>query len=170
LGEYDRLIVLKVEAISSSETSINIYQVTWSNIQKDSHLHVHSRENLKFLLKYVKPLWCNDSVSHLHSGGKKFESWITWDNNIMLNPTKIEGDDGRWMTLAQDHVRFLAEDLVKLGFLVLAMLNFRNLLPDKNILDFCEWYYLISSINLGCNCFYCPAQFRLIKCHRSVGR
>jgi hypothetical protein len=29
-----------MEAVSSSETSVNIYQTTWRNIPEDSHLHV----------------------------------------------------------------------------------------------------------------------------------
>jgi hypothetical protein len=32
------LITLKMEAVSSTETSVNIYQITWSNIPEESHL------------------------------------------------------------------------------------------------------------------------------------
>jgi hypothetical protein len=36
-----------MEAVSSSETSVNIYQTTRHNIPEDSHLHIRRRENLK---------------------------------------------------------------------------------------------------------------------------
>jgi hypothetical protein len=37
-----------IEAVRSSETSVNIYQTTRRNILEDSHLHTRRRENLKF--------------------------------------------------------------------------------------------------------------------------
>jgi hypothetical protein len=36
-----------MEAVSSSETSVNIYQVTRRNIPEANHLHSRLRENLK---------------------------------------------------------------------------------------------------------------------------
>jgi hypothetical protein len=36
-----------MEAISTSEMSLNLYQPTWCNIPEDSHLHNRRRENLK---------------------------------------------------------------------------------------------------------------------------
>jgi hypothetical protein len=36
-----------MEAASTSETLVNIYQTTWSNNPEDSHLHSHYCENLK---------------------------------------------------------------------------------------------------------------------------
>jgi hypothetical protein len=42
------LIALMLEAASTSKTSVNFYQSTWSNIPEDSHLHTHRCENLKF--------------------------------------------------------------------------------------------------------------------------
>jgi hypothetical protein len=48
-------VALMMEAVSSSETSVNIYQTTWCNIPKDSHLHtLHTghRVNLKSYLLY----------------------------------------------------------------------------------------------------------------------
>jgi hypothetical protein len=38
---------LIMEVISSSETSVNIYQTTWCCIPEDSHLHTCGRENHK---------------------------------------------------------------------------------------------------------------------------
>jgi hypothetical protein len=40
-------IVLIMEAVSTSETSVHFYQNTWCNIPEDSHLHTRCRENLK---------------------------------------------------------------------------------------------------------------------------
>jgi hypothetical protein len=36
-----------MEAVSTSETSANFYEITWRNIPEDSHLHTRRRENLK---------------------------------------------------------------------------------------------------------------------------
>jgi hypothetical protein len=36
-----------IEAASSSETSVNIYQTTRRNIPEDSHIPARRRENLK---------------------------------------------------------------------------------------------------------------------------
>jgi hypothetical protein len=36
-----------MEAVSTSEMSVNFYQTTWRNIPEDSHLHTHRQENLK---------------------------------------------------------------------------------------------------------------------------
>jgi hypothetical protein len=36
-----------MEAASTSETSVNLYQTTLLNNPEDSHLHVRRRENLK---------------------------------------------------------------------------------------------------------------------------
>jgi hypothetical protein len=36
-----------MDAVNSSETSVNIYQTTRHNIPDDSHLHSRRRENLK---------------------------------------------------------------------------------------------------------------------------
>jgi hypothetical protein len=47
------IITLTMEAVSASETSVNIYQTTRCNIAKDSHLHARRRENLKSRL-----FWC----------------------------------------------------------------------------------------------------------------
>jgi hypothetical protein len=40
-------IIEELEAVSTSETSVNIYQTTRRNIPEDSHLHTSRRENLK---------------------------------------------------------------------------------------------------------------------------
>jgi hypothetical protein len=39
--------VLMMEAVSSSEMSINIHKTTWHYIPEDSHLHTYHCENLK---------------------------------------------------------------------------------------------------------------------------
>jgi hypothetical protein len=41
------MVSLMIEAVSTPETSVSIYQVTRRNIPKDSHLHTRRRENLK---------------------------------------------------------------------------------------------------------------------------
>jgi hypothetical protein len=41
------LIALQMEAVSTSETSVNFYQTTRRNIPEDSHLHTRRCENLK---------------------------------------------------------------------------------------------------------------------------
>jgi hypothetical protein len=43
-------MALMMEAVSTSETSVNIYQTKWHNIPEDSHIHTRRRENLKFHL------------------------------------------------------------------------------------------------------------------------
>jgi hypothetical protein len=40
-------IALLIEAASTSETSVNLYQTTQRNIPEDSRLHTRRRENLK---------------------------------------------------------------------------------------------------------------------------
>jgi hypothetical protein len=40
-------IVLMKEAVNTSETSVNFYKTTGSNIPKDRHLHTCRRKNLK---------------------------------------------------------------------------------------------------------------------------
>jgi hypothetical protein len=44
---YRRFIALMVEAASTSDTSVNVYQTTRRNIPEDSYLHTRRRENLK---------------------------------------------------------------------------------------------------------------------------
>jgi hypothetical protein len=41
------IITLMMEAVSSSETSPNIYKTTQCYIPEDSHLHIHHHENIK---------------------------------------------------------------------------------------------------------------------------
>jgi hypothetical protein len=41
------MIALMMEAASTSETSVNLYQTTRRNYPEDSHLHTRHRENLK---------------------------------------------------------------------------------------------------------------------------
>jgi hypothetical protein len=59
LVEIDRcLIALMMEAVSTSKTSVSLYQTTRRNIPEDSHLHTRRRENLKLhqLLKLIDNL------------------------------------------------------------------------------------------------------------------
>jgi hypothetical protein len=46
LTDDEPLTALMMEAVSSSETSVNIYQATRRNILEDSKLHNRRRENL----------------------------------------------------------------------------------------------------------------------------
>jgi hypothetical protein len=44
-----------MEAVSTSEASVNFYRTTRCNIREDSHLHTRRRENLKsHQLQFVK--------------------------------------------------------------------------------------------------------------------
>jgi hypothetical protein len=47
------LNALMIEAVSTSETSVNFYQTTRRNIPENSHLHTRRRENLKSQLQSV---------------------------------------------------------------------------------------------------------------------
>jgi hypothetical protein len=42
-----------MEAASTSETLVNVYQTTLRNIPEDSLLHTRRRENLKYHLAYM---------------------------------------------------------------------------------------------------------------------
>jgi hypothetical protein len=42
------IIAMLIEAASTSETSINVYQTARRNIPEESHLHTRRRENLKY--------------------------------------------------------------------------------------------------------------------------
>jgi hypothetical protein len=41
------MIALKMEAVRTSETLVNLYQFTRRYNPEDGHLHTHRRENLK---------------------------------------------------------------------------------------------------------------------------
>jgi hypothetical protein len=43
------MIALMIEAVSSSETSVNINQTARCNIPKDSHLHTRRRETSQII-------------------------------------------------------------------------------------------------------------------------
>jgi hypothetical protein len=54
LVEVDRLfrgayclIALMMEAVSTSETSVNFYETAWRNIPEDGNLHTRRRKNMK---------------------------------------------------------------------------------------------------------------------------
>jgi hypothetical protein len=42
-----KMIALMMEAVSTSETSVNFYQTIQRNIPEDNHLHTRRRENLR---------------------------------------------------------------------------------------------------------------------------
>jgi hypothetical protein len=44
---HQDLIALMMEAVSTYETSVNLYHTTRRNIPENSHLHIRRRENLK---------------------------------------------------------------------------------------------------------------------------
>jgi hypothetical protein len=46
-SERWELVALMANAVSTLETSVNIYQSTWRSIPEDSHLHTRRREDLK---------------------------------------------------------------------------------------------------------------------------
>jgi hypothetical protein len=45
------LIALMMEAVRTSETSVNFYQTTRRNIPEENHLQIRHRENLKSRLE-----------------------------------------------------------------------------------------------------------------------
>jgi hypothetical protein len=47
------LIALMMEAASTSETSVNVYQTTRRNNPEDSHLHSRRSENLKSHMLFI---------------------------------------------------------------------------------------------------------------------
>jgi hypothetical protein len=58
------MVALMMEAVGTSETSVNFYETTWSNISQGSQLHTRRRENLKSHLsvdRFLKGV--NDSLS-----------------------------------------------------------------------------------------------------------
>jgi hypothetical protein len=54
-------IALMMEAVSTCETPVNIYQATRRDTPEDSHLHTHRRENLK--LHFLRNCPLRDIVS-----------------------------------------------------------------------------------------------------------
>jgi hypothetical protein len=42
------IITLMMEAVSTSEMSVNFYHTKLRNIPEDSHIHTHRRQNLKY--------------------------------------------------------------------------------------------------------------------------
>jgi hypothetical protein len=56
VAPWSRAIALMMEAASTSETSVNFYQITRRYNAEDSHLGTHRRENLKSYLKFLFPL------------------------------------------------------------------------------------------------------------------
>jgi hypothetical protein len=46
------VIILMMEAVSTSKTLVNVYQTTRLNIPENSHFHTRLRENLKYHQHY----------------------------------------------------------------------------------------------------------------------
>jgi hypothetical protein len=71
LGETDRWftwsIALMIEAVSTSETSVNFYETTRRNISERSHLHAHHRDNMKS----QHFIW----TSSIETSGRKFAAF-----------------------------------------------------------------------------------------------
>jgi hypothetical protein len=42
-----RIMALMMEPVNTSETSVNLYETTWSKIPVGLHLHTHRSENMK---------------------------------------------------------------------------------------------------------------------------
>jgi hypothetical protein len=40
--------VMMMEEVSTSETSVNLFEIKWRNIPEDSHIHIRRLENLKY--------------------------------------------------------------------------------------------------------------------------
>jgi hypothetical protein len=51
-----------MEAVSTSETSVNFYQTTRRNILQDSHIRTRRRENLKSHVVYWKSKLTSDNL------------------------------------------------------------------------------------------------------------
>jgi hypothetical protein len=71
------IIVLMIEAVRTSETSVNIYLTMQQYIPEDSKLHTRRRENLKSHMYYV-----NVSISVLGDTvvlmTHQFTIWYSW--------------------------------------------------------------------------------------------
>jgi hypothetical protein len=65
----DLLITLMMEAASTSEMSVNIYQTAWLHNPEVSHLHTRRRDNLKYhtiSFVFVNALSLADSITSPH--------------------------------------------------------------------------------------------------------
>jgi hypothetical protein len=49
----EAIIALMMEAASTSETSVNLYETTWCSIPEDSHLHSHCCDEISTILNTV---------------------------------------------------------------------------------------------------------------------
>jgi hypothetical protein len=61
------LIAMMVEAVSTSEMSVNFYDTTRRNIPEDNQLHTRRRENLKSHSNILYVLLTNTPCAHVHS-------------------------------------------------------------------------------------------------------
>jgi hypothetical protein len=78
-----------IEAVNTSETSVNFYQTTWLNIPEDIHLHTRRYENLKSHLpiySLVFVIGINTSVKRvsLWSVSVRHNAYITWQSTGTL--------------------------------------------------------------------------------------
>jgi hypothetical protein len=64
------LIALMLEAVSTSEMSVNFYYTTWRNNPEDSHLHTHCHKNLKsHLLKKFQICFLEEQIVIMYNFG-----------------------------------------------------------------------------------------------------
>jgi hypothetical protein len=69
---------MMMEAVSTSETSVNFYQTTRRNIPEDSHLHNRRRKNLKSKINSERKT-CKILGSH---GGEDFDVGLVGCNAV----------------------------------------------------------------------------------------
>jgi hypothetical protein len=79
------LVILMMEAASSSEMSVSFYQTTWHNISEDSHLHAHHCEILNlifschwmcYLISAVERSFYNETHSTYCSDFSHFSGYL----------------------------------------------------------------------------------------------
>jgi hypothetical protein len=58
-------IALMIEAVNTSETSVNFYETTQRNIPKDDHFHIRRREIISYWVK-TRPVSCY-SCNFIHA-------------------------------------------------------------------------------------------------------
>jgi hypothetical protein len=67
------VIDLMMEAVSTSETSVNIYKTKRQNAPEYIHLHTRCRENLKSHFPNLRLFWLAAISKHKHGGDLSWE-------------------------------------------------------------------------------------------------
>jgi hypothetical protein len=85
------LVALMMEAISTSEMSVSMYQTTRRNIPEDSHVHTRRRENLKYHLVW-NSFWVQNFLMSPAREQEQF-STLTWiyQRKHMLRQQQLKG-------------------------------------------------------------------------------